>query len=65
MMNSKKLKTKVKKGLDLSVDEREYLIRLMKKHTDHLNVIIDILINIERSEDDKSSSSIKISNLQV
>jgi hypothetical protein len=64
-MNSKKLKTKVKKGLDLSVDEREYLIRLMKKHTDHLNVIIDILINIERSEDDKSSSSIKISNLQV
>lgn len=52
-MNSKRLKTKVNKGIKLSEAEERYLIDLMNKHTKHLNVIIDMLIRNDRVKDNE------------
>jgi hypothetical protein len=50
-MNSKRLKTKVNKGIKLSEAEEQYLVDLMNKHTKHLNAILDLIIRNDRVKD--------------
>ena len=50
-MNSKKIKTKVNKGIKLSETEEQYLVDLMNKQTKRLNVILDIIIRNDLVKD--------------
>jgi hypothetical protein len=52
-MNSKRLKTKINKGIKLSEAEEKYLVALMNKHTKHLNIILDMIIRSDRVKDNE------------